>query len=121
MVSEYVIIFPFVFVFDLLSLSLRVSYNLIVLLSIVFSRKQKNNSFRSKLCFACYNYGMENKLLTTAQVAKKLGLSIGRVRQLISAGRLTAQQFGRVFLVAEKDVKNFESRPSGRPPKEVQA
>ena len=54
-------------------------------------------------------------LLTTQQVGDRLGVSIKRVQQFISEGRLPAQRFGRVFLVDEKDLKLVKDRKPGRP------
>ena len=57
------------------------------------------------------------KLLTTAQVAERLGVHRTRVNVLIREGRLPAQQFGRAYLVDEKDLALVEERTVGRPPK----
>lgn len=56
-------------------------------------------------------------LLTTKEVAGRLGLSIRRVQAMISAGRLPASRFGRDYLVNEKDLKLVENRKPGRRPK----
>jgi excisionase family DNA binding protein len=57
------------------------------------------------------------KLLTTAEVAERLGVHRTRVNVLIKEGRLPAQQFGRAFLIEEKDLKFVEDRKAGRPRK----
>lgn len=57
------------------------------------------------------------RLLTTAEVAERLGVHRTRVNVLIKEGRLPAQQFGRAYLVNEKDLKLVENRKPGRPPK----
>jgi excisionase family DNA binding protein len=57
------------------------------------------------------------KLLTTAQVAERLGVHRTRVNVLIREGRLPAQQFGRAYLVDEKDLALVAERTVGRPPK----
>ena len=59
------------------------------------------------------------KLLTTAQVAERLGVHRTRVNVLIKEGRLPAQRFGRAFLVLEKDLQLVSERRVGRPPKEL--
>jgi hypothetical protein len=41
-----------------------------------------------------------------------------RVNVLIKEGRLPAQQYGRAYLVNEKDLKLVEDRKTGRPPKD---
>jgi excisionase family DNA binding protein len=59
-------------------------------------------------------------LLTTQQAAERLGISQPRIYQLISEGRLPAQKIGRDYVIAEKDLKLAENRPSpGRPPKKA--
>ena len=58
------------------------------------------------------------KLLTTAQVAEKLGVHRTRVNVLIKEGRLPAQRYGRAFLVEEKDLALVSERPVGRPRKQ---
>jgi excisionase family DNA binding protein len=56
-------------------------------------------------------------LITTAQAAERLGISVRRVQELISSQRLPAQQFGRTYVVNEDDLKLVENRKAGRPPK----
>jgi excisionase family DNA binding protein len=60
------------------------------------------------------------KLLTTAEVAERLGVHRTRVNVLIKEGRLPAQRFGRAYLVNEKDLQLVTDRPVGRPPKKHQ-
>ena len=55
------------------------------------------------------------KLLTTKEVAQRLGVSIRRVQAMITAGRLPATRLGRDYLVNEKDLKIVEIRKPGRP------
>jgi excisionase family DNA binding protein len=57
------------------------------------------------------------KLLTTKQVAERLGVSIGRIHQLINEGRLPAEKLGRDYVIREGDLKLVEDRRVGRPPK----
>jgi excisionase family DNA binding protein len=56
-------------------------------------------------------------LITTAQAAERLGVSVRRVQELISSQRLPVQQFGRTYVVDEEDLKLVENRKVGRPPK----
>ncbi|HEX8423267.1 MAG TPA: helix-turn-helix domain-containing protein, partial [Pyrinomonadaceae bacterium] len=56
-------------------------------------------------------------LITTAQAAERLGISVRRVQELINSQRLPAQQFGRTYVVNEEDLKLVENRKVGRPPK----
>jgi len=55
------------------------------------------------------------KLLTTKDAAKRLGVSDGRVRAMIIAGRLPAEKFGRAHLIREEDLKLVKNRKPGRP------
>ena len=55
--------------------------------------------------------------LTTQQAAEKLGVTVSRVRQLVLAGRLPAEKFGRDLVIKESDLKRVEDRKPGRPPK----
>jgi excisionase family DNA binding protein len=58
------------------------------------------------------------KLLSTAEAAVKLGVTIGRVQQLIWDGLLPAQKVGRDYVINEDDLRLVEDRPRvGRPPK----
>jgi len=57
--------------------------------------------------------------LTTRQAAEKLGVSIGRVQQLVASGRLPSVKIGRDRFILEKDLKIVSDRKrTGRPPKE---
>jgi len=57
-------------------------------------------------------------MLTTPEVAVRLGVTVRRVQALIAAGRLPSQQFGRDHLVKESDLKLVEDRKPGRPSKQ---
>lgn len=56
-------------------------------------------------------------IVTTAQAAKALGISIVRVQQLINAGRLPAQKLGRYYVIRRKDLALVKVRKVGRPRK----
>jgi excisionase family DNA binding protein len=58
-----------------------------------------------------------DKLLTTPEVAARLGVSSRRVLALIKAGRLPSKQFGRDHVVKESDLALVAERKAGRPPK----
>jgi excisionase family DNA binding protein len=62
-----------------------------------------------------------NELLTTQQVAEKLGVTAGRVRQMIVDGQLPAIKMGRDNFIKESDLRLVESRKVGRPPKQAEA
>ena len=57
------------------------------------------------------------ELLTTKEVAEKLGVSMRMVQLLIQSGRLPAQKFGRDYMIKEKDLKLVGNRKVGRPRK----
>jgi len=57
-------------------------------------------------------------LISTKDAAKKLGISVLRVQQLIWAERLPAQKIGRDYIIDEKDLKLVEIRKPGRPRKQ---
>jgi excisionase family DNA binding protein len=56
-------------------------------------------------------------ILTAAQAAERLGVSVRRVQQLVKEGRLPADQFGGAWMIKEEDLKLVENRKVGRPPK----
>lgn len=57
------------------------------------------------------------KTLTTKEAAEILNVSTARVRQMVLAGRLPAEKFGRDLLIHEKDLALVAERKHGRPPK----
>ena len=57
------------------------------------------------------------KMLTTGEVAERLGVTVQRVHQFIKDERLPAQKMGRDYLIDEEDLKRIGDRPTGRPPK----
>lgn len=56
-------------------------------------------------------------LLTTNDVAERLGVTIKRVQALVRAGRLPAEKVGRDYLIKEKDLRLVLDRKPGRPRK----
>lgn len=59
------------------------------------------------------------KLLNTTEAAEKLGVSVRRVRQLISDGKLEAHNLGRDYAIEESalaEVKTYGK--AGRPSKD---
>lgn len=56
-------------------------------------------------------------MLTTPEVATRLGITVRRVQALIKDGRLPSQQFGRDHLIKESDLKLVKNRKPGRPKK----
>jgi excisionase family DNA binding protein len=58
-----------------------------------------------------------DKLLTTREAADKLGITHGRVRQMVADGHLPAQRMGRDNFIKESDLPLVAERKRGRPPK----
>jgi excisionase family DNA binding protein len=56
-------------------------------------------------------------LLTTKEVAERLGVSVRRVHALIQDERLPAKKFGRDYMIQEKDLELVKERKPGRPRK----
>lgn len=55
--------------------------------------------------------------LTTQQAAEKLGVTAGRIRQMIVDKQLPTAKFGHVHMIKKSDLKLVENRKVGRPPK----
>ncbi len=60
-------------------------------------------------------------MLSTQDAADRLGVTIGRVQQLIWDGKLPAEKVGRDYVIQEADLKLVAERKRGRPPKEATA
>ena len=59
-----------------------------------------------------------DELLTTAEAAKKLGLTVRAVQKMIQAGRLQAKLVGRDYIISATSLNNIERKSrAGRPPK----
>jgi excisionase family DNA binding protein len=58
-----------------------------------------------------------DEMLTTLQVAERLGVTAGRVRQMIVDGQLPAVKLGRDNFIKATDLKLVKDRKVGRPPK----
>ena len=56
-----------------------------------------------------------DEFLTTSEAAKKLGVSPGRVRQLVVDGRLPVVKIGRDNLIRLADLVLVKDRKTGRP------
>jgi excisionase family DNA binding protein len=57
------------------------------------------------------------KLLTTSEVAARLGVTMKRVQAMIRDDRLPAEKMGRDYFIREADLKLVEDRKPGRPRK----
>lgn len=55
--------------------------------------------------------------LTTQEAADRLGVTQGRVRQMIVDGQLPTQKFGHVHMIKESDLALVADRKPGRPSK----
>ena len=64
---------------------------------------------------------MAERLLSTNEVAEKLGVTSIRVRAMIRNDQLPAQKIGRDYVIKESDLKLVEDRKPGRPPKDKSA
>ncbi len=60
---------------------------------------------------------MSKTLLTTSEVAEKLGVTRWRINAMIRDERLPAERFGGIWLVREKDLAAVMVRKNGRPKK----
>ena len=56
---------------------------------------------------------MTENLLTTEEVAERLGVTSRQVRRLIEAGSLPAVRLGRDLFVKPEDLANYKPRPRG--------
>ena len=57
------------------------------------------------------------KLITTTEAAKRLGVTRGRVHQLLTDGRLPAEKVGVQWLIRPADLAKVKDRKPGRPKK----
>ena len=60
------------------------------------------------------------KIISTAEAARRLGVTPNRVRALIEAKRLKAFKYGREWLIDPKDLEAVKNRKTGRPRKSAQ-
>ena len=58
----------------------------------------------------------ELDLVSTREAARRLNVSVGRIRKLIQEDRIKAQRFGtRDWLIPVAELRKFKRRPSGAP------
>lgn len=60
---------------------------------------------------------MSVELLTTAEAAEQLGLTVRAIQKMIEVGRLEARKVGRDYLITPDALKDIPKKASGRPPK----
>jgi excisionase family DNA binding protein len=55
--------------------------------------------------------------LTTAEAARRYGVSVERIHQMVRRGELRAERFGRAYLIRPADLERARARrrPRGRP------
>jgi excisionase family DNA binding protein len=58
-----------------------------------------------------------DELLTTQQAADELGVTAGRIRQMIVDRQLPTKKFGHVHMIKKSDLSLVADRKVGRPPK----
>ncbi len=56
---------------------------------------------------------MNDPWMSTAQAAEALGVSPGRVRQLLLARQLPGRKLGREWLIRRADIRRFMALPHG--------
>jgi excisionase family DNA binding protein len=57
------------------------------------------------------------KIISTAEAARRLGVTPNRIRALIDAKRLKATKLGNVWVINPKDLEAVTKRKPGRPRK----
>ena len=57
------------------------------------------------------------EVLSAAEAAQRLSISVRRVQQLVKSGRLPAKVFGGALMIRDDDLKLVANRKPGRPPK----
>jgi excisionase family DNA binding protein len=58
-------------------------------------------------------------LLTTRQVAQRLGLGARQIQRYIQSKRLKATRVGDMYFIAEKDLAGLKIQSRGRPRKKA--
>src|SRR5262249_2644909 len=57
-----------------------------------------------------------SEILSTADAAARLGVSVRRVQQMVKSGKLPADRFGGSLMIRAGDLKLVANRKPGRPP-----
>jgi excisionase family DNA binding protein len=60
---------------------------------------------------------MSTELLSTAEVAERLGLTVRAIQKMIEGGRLPARKVGRDYVIDPSALENIPKQAAGRPPK----
>lgn len=61
-------------------------------------------------CYVCKIHTMERNYYTTEEAAEQLGVTVGRVRQMIVDGMLKTERFGRAHMISRDALKTAEQR-----------
>ena len=56
---------------------------------------------------------MPEAWITAEQAASELGVSAGRVRQLLESGQLPGRRFGRAWVIRRGDLERYRVLPAG--------
>ncbi len=75
-----------------------------------------NSYFSCVNLFLALQFTPMSQTFTTKEAAERLGITPARVRQLVLAGQLPAEKFGRDLVIHESDLESVKDRPIGRPP-----
>lgn len=70
----------------------------------------------TKVFSRCINRAMDSQILTTAEAATRLGVSVRRVQQMVKSGQLPADTFGGSLMIQAGDLALVADRKPGRPP-----
>jgi excisionase family DNA binding protein len=76
-----------------------------------------NRNYRDRKTIFLEWYTWAMKIISTAEAAKRLGVTPDRVRKMIEAKRLKATKFGNVWMIDPKDLDALKDRKVGRPRK----
>jgi excisionase family DNA binding protein len=60
---------------------------------------------------------MDKEILSAAQAAARLGVTVRRVQQMVKNGQLPATVFGGALMIEASDLALVADRKVGRPPK----
>jgi excisionase family DNA binding protein len=60
---------------------------------------------------------MSTELLSTAEAAERLGLSVRAIQKMIEGGRLPARKVGRDYVIDPSALENIPKQAAGRPAK----
>jgi excisionase family DNA binding protein len=64
---------------------------------------------------------MTGTLITTSEAAEELGVTVGRIRQLLGTAQLPGRKLGRDWVIRRADLERYKALPPATParPREV--